>query len=110
MTLTAEPTVTTQRQLALVVTHEHIAKGQRQEESRCAVALAFRDAGYPGVLVGWGRIHSSTASIRVPEEMRLWIAQFDYGSSKVHPERFVLDLPADWPEPEFPGAGRVGPT
>lgn len=105
-TLTAEPTVTTQRQLALVVTDKHIAEGIRGNEFRCPVALAFGDAGYPGVEVGYGEIFRMRARgglvpIHVPKEMRLWITRFDY-QEEVHPKRFVLNLPADWPEPEFP--------
>lgn len=106
MTLTAEPTVATARRLALVVTHEHIARGIRGSGLECPVALALNDAGYPGVQVKYARISQPQArgykaAILVPVEMRQWIFRFDYEGA-VHPERFVLDLPADWPEPEFP--------
>lgn len=112
-TLTAEPAVATKRQLAFWVTHEHIAKGVRGNEFRCPVALAFGDAGYPGVHVGYRKIfrlralgyvaaikraRGYVAAIQVPEDMRLWITRFDY-QEEVRPKRFVLDLPADWPEP-----------
>lgn len=93
--------------LALVITPEHIVRGVPGDPLECAAAGAFVDAGYPGVSVGmeyahpptcdaFGKEHDETC-IRLPDELRRWIALFDSSEEPVYPERFVLDLPESWP-------------
>lgn len=85
----------TRHQLAIVVTHEHIRNGARGVGSRCAMRLAFVDAGYPLAIVNSDEVYRVLPRYRVlklPAHVQNWIRRFDTGQP-VEPERFLIDLP-----------------
>lgn len=79
-------------EIAVVVTQAHIRDGRRRQGERCAMALAFHDAGYPNVSVtDEGRVWIRTlphGGQYECEPAEAWVQKFD-ADREVHPERFV---------------------
>lgn len=91
MTAAIAPAVETEI-IDLYVTHEHIRTGNPGYPHSCAVALAFRSAGFKSPSVGGNGVVSiwSSGTVWEPTDadmVRKWIARFDVGLH-VTPERF----------------------
>jgi hypothetical protein len=82
--------------LTVRVTKEHIQRGRRGEEESCPLALAVREAGYHGALVGelsW-RPHPDIHewnTLQLPEAASQFIRLFD-NNLPVKPATFRLPL------------------
>ena len=78
------------------VTREHLANGQRNNNTRCAVALALKDAG---VKFGWcgsfgiyPALHDYTAIAKWTADITEQIRRFDDGEM-LEPFCFELEVP-----------------
>lgn len=80
--------------MVINVTQEHIDRGTKKECSKCPVALALKDAGFPNAFVGVFSIWPfEMTRLDVSNEVEEFIAAFDCGSI-VKPFSFNLELPA----------------
>ncbi|QGJ91970.1 hypothetical protein SEA_KEELAN_5 [Gordonia phage Keelan] len=79
--------------MKVVVTQEHIEKGDKGSPVSCPVALALNDAGMEGYYrVESRHLRTAIGKFPLPTEARQFIAKYDTHGGPVEPFEFELDL------------------